>query len=66
MATLPLHVDVLMSKESGRIITATARAARVVVLREIAKELNDRADVIEAANKADKILHPEKPESEDG
>jgi hypothetical protein len=65
MATLHVNVPVLMSEESGRIIAATARAARVVVLREIAQELNDRADVLEAANKADRVLHPKKPESED-
>jgi gamma-glutamyl phosphate reductase len=62
MATL--HVDVLMSKESERLLKAAARSGRIATLREIAKELNDRADVLEAANAVDVALHPVKPEDE--
>lgn len=51
MATL--HVDVLMSKHSERLLKGATRAGRIATLREIAKELNDRADVLEAANAVD-------------
>lgn len=48
MATL--NVDVTASKGSIRLLDAAARAGRIATLRELAADLNARADVLEAVN----------------
>jgi hypothetical protein len=55
MATTPatLTVNLLASKGSVRLLKAAARAGRVATLRELAADLNARADVLEAAGQVE-------------
>jgi hypothetical protein len=60
MATL--NVDVLISKENVEILNSAARIAahiaRIATLRELADDLNSRADVLEAAGASEKAQVP--------
>lgn len=51
MATL--NVDVVASKSGKRLLETAARAGRIATLRELAADLNARADVLEAAGRVE-------------
>lgn len=51
MATL--HVDLGISDENARLLKRMSVATRVVTLRELAADLNARADVLEAAGRVE-------------